>query len=120
MTNLGPAEGVMDTKKLLGLTKDKLKSVVEKMIDSETEPEKIEQYRKARRNLFYWNGIFDIAPSRINDHVVDYTPVGIPVSSKSGTRELNYNFNIIRGDFIKAIAHIGDKAPDCAEIGRAH
>lgn len=117
MIDLGQETGVVDVKQLLALSKDKLKAAIEKHIDQDIEPEKVEQYRKARRNDFYYRGIFDIAPTRISDQVVDYTQIGIPVSSDPRkTRELNYNFNITRGDFMKAIAVLGSKAPDCSAV----
>ncbi|HYV62619.1 MAG TPA: hypothetical protein VE958_08085 [Bryobacteraceae bacterium] len=117
MTTLGPATGVLDAETIKRLSSDKLKATIARLIDQEIEPESIERYRKARRNVFYWNGIFDLVPRRLNDQVVDYTSVGIPISSDTQRgRELNYNFNIIRGDFIKAVASIGFKAPDCAAV----
>src|SRR4051812_11141456 len=105
MQELGPETGVVTPADILKLAGPKLKDTIEKKIEQEIEPEKIEQYRKARRNDFYWRGIFDIVPHRVSEQVVDYTQLGIPVGGDKGKdRELNYNFNIIRGDFIKAIA----------------
>lgn len=115
MIDLGQAPGILSTEDILKLAKDAMKTVIKRVIDDDTEPEKVEQYRKARRNDFAWRGI-ECAPSRVNNEIVDYTAVGIPLNDKKRQRESNYNFNIIRGDFMKAIAVIGAKAPDVAAV----
>lgn len=116
MKELGPETGVVDPKQILELSKTKLKAVIEKYVDTEPEAERIEAYRKARRNHFLWNGIPNFGPTRLNDQVVDYTSIGIPIANKRRQSSPDYNFNIIRGDFMKAIAVIGSKAPDVTAV----
>ena len=118
MQELGPATGITSAEDILKIAKDALRDKITKLIDGDVEPEKVEQYRKARRNDFYWRGVFDIAPTRVSDQVVDFTQIGIPTGSdrRKDSDNLSYNFNIIRGDFIKAIAVIGSKAPDVSAV----
>ena len=117
MIDLGAAQGITDPQEILDLSKEKLRAALSLYVDEDTEPERISAYRKARRNDFYWRGIFEIAPHRVGGDIVDFTTIGTPVSSRGKRRrETPYNFNIIRGDFIKAIAVVGSKAPDVNAI----
>ena len=85
MIDLGAAQGITDPQEILDLSKEKLQAALSLYIDENVEPEKISQYRKARRNDFYWRGIFEIAPHRVGGDIEDFTTIGTPVSSR-GTR----------------------------------
>lgn len=108
----------IDPKTLIAQLKTPLKKLIEEDIDGDVEPEKIVQYRLARRNDLYVRGQQNIAPVWLGPGLADFSAVGTPISQPStdvSRGQFDYVINIVYSDGLKATAVLG-RAPSIRAV----
>ncbi len=118
MTPLAEGQEQLPPEQLLSVLQDPLLKLAKEHVDADVDPEKIQQFLKARKAYYYYDGKQNLAYHFFGD-AIDYMPVGSPVHSANQDEEegfYDYIMNIVKGDGRKFAAVIGNRAPNVKAV----
>jgi len=112
------AEGMeqLSPQQLLTILKDPLLKLTKEHVDADVDPEKIQQYFRARKACYYYDGKQNLV-YHLYGNAIDYMPVGSPIhSGEEDEGYYDYKVNIVKGDGRKFAAVIGNRAPNVKAV----
>jgi hypothetical protein len=104
---------------LLDALKETVGDIVKNDISGDVEPEKLWQFRMARKNDLYWRQLQYVSPHLFEGGLADFSAIGSPLAGKdsdTGSGLYDYVQNIYRGYGRKFIAVLGQRSPNVVAV----